>query len=208
MPEFLSQGQFGTASPIPGANPTSVVNPGTQHLAHGTYVFNPTFLLNVGYAYSNGNIISTPAGFLASSLSPDINVPLPYANTVGLIPAVSVSGMSALSGSLAYTDHGTNHQAFGNVTKVLHTHTLAAGFSYSHYQKLENNTTGTNGSFGFGVDTQFTNVTEPAAYAIFDGLFQHALLHNLAGSPAALDELRAAVLVVLPALVEASPART
>jgi len=165
LPEYLSQGQFGTASPIPGANPTSVVNPGTQHLAHGTYVFNPTFLLNAGYAFSNGNIVSTPAGFLASSLSPDIQVPLPYPNTVDLIPAVSVSGMSALSGSLAYTDHGTNHQAFGNVTKTLRTHTLVAGVSYSHYQKLENNTTGTNGSFGFGVDTQFANVTEPTNYA-------------------------------------------
>lgn len=163
LPEYLSQGQFGTASPIPGANPTTVVNPGTQHLAHGTYVFSPTLLLNVGYAFSNGNIISTPAGFLASSQSPDINIPEPYANTVGLVPAITTSGMSALSGSLAYTDHGTNHQAFGDVTKTWRNHTFITGFSYSHYQKLENNTTGTNGSFSFGNDTQYACGATPTA---------------------------------------------
>jgi AcrR family transcriptional regulator len=52
------------------------------------------------------------------------------------------------------------------------------------------------------------SVAEPAAYAIFDGLFQQALLHHLAGSPTALDELRAATLTVLPALVIGPAART
>jgi hypothetical protein len=157
FPELLPQGQFTTVY-IAGANTTSVVNPGTQHLAHGTYVFSPTLLLNVGYAYSNGNIVSTPSGFLASAESPDINSQLPYTNTVGLIPTVSVSGMTTLNGSVAYTDHGTNHQIFGDITKTLHTHTLIAGFSYNHYQKLENNTTGTQGSFGFSNDSAFSNV--------------------------------------------------
>jgi Carboxypeptidase regulatory-like domain/TonB-dependent Receptor Plug Domain len=157
FPETLGQGQF-TTSAIPGANVTSVVNPGTQHLGHGTYVFNPTLLLNVGYAFSNGNIVSTPAGFLGSAQSPDINIPLPYSNTVGLVPSIAVSGMSSLAGSVAYTDHGTNHQGFGDVTKIFHKHTFITGFSYNHYQKLENNTTGTQGSFGFGNDSAFSNV--------------------------------------------------
>jgi hypothetical protein len=163
FPETLGQGQF-TTSAIPGANVTSVVNPGTQHLGHGTYVFNPSLLMNVGYAFSNGNIVSTPAGYLGSAQSPDINTPLPYADTVALVPSVSVSGMSALAGSVFYTDHGTNHQAFGDITKTLHNHTLIAGFSYNHYQKLENNTTGTQGAFTFANDAQFvcaTGVTGP-----------------------------------------------
>ncbi len=164
FPEVLGQGQF-TTSPIPGANTTSVVNPGTQHLGHGTYVFSPTLLLNVGYAFSNGNIVSTPAGFLGSAQSPDINTPLPYADTVALVPSVAVSGMSSLAGSVAYTDHGTNHQAFGDLTKTWRNHTFIAGFSYNHYQKLENNTTGTQGSFGFGVDTAFPIVPVNPTYA-------------------------------------------
>ncbi len=152
FPEVLPQGQFTTVY-VAGANTTTVVNPGTQHLGHVTYVFSPTLLLNAGYAYSKGSIVSTPSGFLASAQSPDIKVTLPYADTVGLIPTLAVNGMATLNGSVAYTDHGTNHQIFGDITKTLHTHTLIAGFSYNHYQKLENNTTGTQGSFGFNNDT-------------------------------------------------------
>ncbi len=154
FPQILPQGQFTTVY-IAGANTTSVVNPGTEQLAHATYVISPTLLLNVGYAYSNGNIVSTPSGFLASAQSPDVKPSLPYTNTVGLIPNLAISGMTTLNGSVAYVDHGTNHQIFGDITKVLHTHTLIAGYSYNHYQKLENNTTGTQGAFTFANDSQF-----------------------------------------------------
>lgn len=165
FPELLPQGQFTTVY-IAGANTTSVVNPGTQQLGHATYIFSPTLLMNVGYAFSNGNIVSTPSGFLSSAQSPDIKANLPFANTVGLIPNIAASGLTTLNGSVAYTDHGTNHQIFGDITKTLHTHTLIAGYSYNHYQKLENNTAGTQGTFGFGNDAGFANVpknTNPGA---------------------------------------------
>jgi hypothetical protein len=157
FPEILPQGQFTTVY-ITGANNTTVQNPGTQHLAHGTYVLNSTSVINAGYAFSNGNIVSRSNGFLSSSQSTDFNPPEPYANTVGVIPTVSVSGMTNLQGSLAYTDHGTNHQAFGDFTKALHKNTVIVGVSYNHYQKLENNTTGTQGAFTFANDTGFSNV--------------------------------------------------
>jgi hypothetical protein len=157
FPELLPQGQF-TTVPIPGANTTSVVNPGSQHLAKGTVTLSPTLVLTAGYAFSNGNIVSTPSGFLASSQSGDIKPSLVFPNTVGVVPTVGVAGMTSLNGSIAYIDHGTNHQAFGDVTKVFHNQTLHFGFSYNHYQKLENNTTGTQGSFSFAADTGFSNV--------------------------------------------------
>lgn len=157
FPEILPAGQF-TTVPIPGANTTTVVNPGTQHLAKGTVTLSPTLLLTAGYGYSNGNIVSTPSGFLASAQSPDITPNLVFPNTVGVIPTVSVAGLTSLNGSIAYVDHGTNHQGFGDVTKVIHNHTVHVGFSYSHYQKLENNTTGTQGAFTFSGDTGFANV--------------------------------------------------
>jgi len=182
FPEVLPQGQFTTLY-IAGANTTTVVNPGTQHLAHATYIFSPTLLMNAGYAYSNGNIVSTPSGFLASAQSPDIKPALPYANTVGLIPTVAVNGMTTLNGSVAYTDHGTNHQIFGDLDKTLHTHTLIGGFSYNHYQKLENNTTGTQGTFTFGNDTDFANVpANPYQGANEAQAFANLLTGNVNGS--------------------------
>ena len=50
-------------------------------------------------------------------------------------------------------------------------------------------------------------ITQPAAYAIFDGLFQRALLHHLAGSADALIALTNDVRHLLPQLV-ARPARS
>ena len=44
-------------------------------------------------------------------------------------------------------------------------------------------------------------VAPPAMYAVFDGLFQQALLRRLAGEPSAAADLRTAVTAVLPNLV-------
>ncbi|MGI8668142.1 MAG: hypothetical protein ACR2N4_19280 [Jatrophihabitans sp.] len=44
-------------------------------------------------------------------------------------------------------------------------------------------------------------VTEQTAYALFDGLFQRAILHHLAGSDMALSDLSVAVLSTLPRLI-------
>ena len=121
-------------------------------------------VLSAGYAFSNGNIVSTPAGFLASSQSPNFNPQLVFPNTVGVIPTVSINGMQNMNASIADVDHGTNHQGFGDVTKVDKNDTFISGFSYNHYQKLENNTTGTQGSFGFNTAAQFvcaSGVTGP-----------------------------------------------
>jgi len=180
FPDFIGSGTF-VAVPIPGLSGTISKNPGTQHLAKGTYLFSPTTVFNLGYAYSNGSINTVPQGALLQSASPDITVAGAYANTVGVVPTVSVSGLQSLGGSAVYNDHGINHQAFGDVTKTLGTHTVKVGFSYSHYEKQENSTSGNNqGAFSFnndagfgaaavplptGVTTYTTGITEAQAFA-------------------------------------------
>jgi hypothetical protein len=44
-------------------------------------------------------------------------------------------------------------------------------------------------------------VTPKLAYALADGVFQHALLAHLAGAAAAADELNASVCLLLPSLL-------
>jgi Carboxypeptidase regulatory-like domain len=166
FPSFSGSGVF-VALPIPGLSATVSTAPGTEQLGHVTYVFNPTLLANIGYAYSNGSILTTPQGALLSSQSPDINTPLPYPSTAGVIPTLSfggttTGGLTTLGGGVVYVDHGINHQAFGDVTKTLHTHTLIAGFSYNHYQKQENSASGGNqGSFAFTNDSSQAIVVQP-----------------------------------------------
>jgi hypothetical protein len=158
FPSFQGSGTF-VSSPIPGLSATITRAPGTQHMGHGTYLFTPTLLANFGYAYSNGSILTTPQGALLSSVSKDINISMPYTNTVGVVPTLSVSGMTALGGGAVYVDHGINQQIFGDVTKTLHNHTLTAGFSYVTYQKRENASAGGNqGAFTFSSDSMYSNL--------------------------------------------------
>ena len=166
FPEFIGSGTF-VSVPIPGLSATLSNNPGTQHLGKGTYTFSPTMVMNVGYAYSNGSIYNRPQGGLLASSSPDIKIPEPYANIVNLVPTVSFSTLSTLGGGAVYSDHGINHQGFGDVTKVLHNHTLIFGASIDHYQKTENNaTSGNQGTFGFTGDNLYSSCTTPGSVCV------------------------------------------
>lgn len=157
FPSFQGSGTF-VSSPIPGLSATVTKAPGTQHMGHGTYLFTQNLLANFGYAYSSGSILTTPQGALLSSKSKDINIPMPYTNTVGVVPTLSLSGMTTLGGGAIYVDHGINHQIFGDITKTLHNHTLTAGFSYVSYQKRENASGGGNqGTFTFSSDSMYSN---------------------------------------------------
>jgi hypothetical protein len=161
FPEFIGAGTF-TLVPIPGLSSTYSNNPGTQHLGKVTWAATPTLVANLGYAYSTGQIVTRPTGGMLQSASPDINIPEPYTNNTGINPTIAVSGFQSITATPVYNDHGYNHEAFGSVTKVLRNHSLIAGISYNHYNKVEN-ATGANvqGSFGFTSDIGQAAVTLP-----------------------------------------------
>ena len=171
---------------LPGVNVTSTHAPGTTHLAHATFTFSPTLLLDAGYAYSSGAIISDPIGYAAAANSPDIKPVLPFTNTLGNIPSISFTSIQTGIGSAgSYRDYDHNHNIFGSLTKVLGNHTLIAGVTYDHYQKTENalgnGSPYPQGTFGF------TNSTPTAAQAVaaggaipssFDSTWANFLLGN------------------------------
>ncbi|HEV2575814.1 MAG TPA: TonB-dependent receptor [Acidobacteriaceae bacterium] len=185
FPDFIGAGTF-VAVPIPGLSGTVSDNPGTQHLAKATWVISPSLVADVGYAYSNGSILTVPQGALLSSSSPDIKVPTPYTNIVGLVPTIGFTSlMTQLGGSAVYNDHGINHQAFGDVTKTLHNHTLMAGFSYDHYEKTENNaTSGNQGTFAFQGDGTYASCTTPGSACVTPPVVNGTSI----GQPASLSE--------------------
>ncbi len=47
---------------LPGVQTTNTTAPGTQHLGHVTIAVRPTMLVDMGYAYSSGAVISDPVG--------------------------------------------------------------------------------------------------------------------------------------------------
>jgi hypothetical protein len=154
-------GTFNT-TPIPGLSNTITTNPGTEQLGHITYVFSPTLLADAGFAYSANSILTTPLGALRSSVSTDINPTLPYTNTLGVVPTISIASLTGLGSTGVYNDYDFNRNLFGNVTKTLGRHTIIAGATYNHFRKQENSTGGNQGSFSFVTQTGIPTTANPA----------------------------------------------
>jgi len=183
-------------SGLPGVSTTSTKSPGTEQLGHVTIAIHPTLLVDMGYAYSSGAVVSTPIGYVSSANSPSIAPILPYPSQLGVVPSISfnVGNISGVSSNGIYNDHNYNHNGFGNITKIEGQHTLKFGVTYNHYQKYEN-ATGTNAQGNFS----FTTAAAPtagqlsalgaAAPSTFDSQWGNFLIGNASGgfSQASLD---------------------
>ncbi|HYL83243.1 MAG TPA: carboxypeptidase-like regulatory domain-containing protein, partial [Candidatus Angelobacter sp.] len=157
----LEQGGLFTNTSIPGISTTSTHSPGHQYNVAATLTLSPGLLIDGGYRYSYGAILSTVTGAENFSQSPDIKTALgstlPFANLLGRVPSLAMTGASftTTGGSTLgdfgpYQDYNVNHTTYGNVTKVLGSHTLKFGAISYHYNKHENQLSGSNnGSYSF-----------------------------------------------------------
>ncbi len=143
-------------STLPGVSNSNTTAPGTQHLGHATYTFTPTLLVDAGYAYSYGAVISQPAGSSASVNATDIKPTLPFSTattafstSAGVVPSISSTGISAISNVGVYNDLDHNNNFYGDVTKTLGQHTFKAGVTYNRYRKQENAQGAQQGRFTF-----------------------------------------------------------
>ncbi|MEO8726683.1 MAG: TonB-dependent receptor [Acidobacteriaceae bacterium] len=145
----IEPGGLFTGAAVPGVATTSTNSPGRSYLGHFTYTLTPTFLIDGGYAFSKGAIISDPTGTLSTAVSPDIKVALPFTSTLTRVPSLTFRSGSSITGFGPYRDFNRNHNPFLNVTKVTGNHTLKFGIDYNHYEKTENAGGGNQGSFAF-----------------------------------------------------------
>ncbi len=136
---------------VPGIATTSTNAPGRNYLGRATITFSPNFLMETGYAYSYGAIVSRNIGLAATKNSPDIvnAIRLPFTNTLGRVPNVWFDGGEWFGGFGNYDDFNRNHNWFANFTRVTGRHTLKWGALYNKYNKNENSGGGNNGEFGF-----------------------------------------------------------
>lgn len=140
IPTQEAGGLFSSGPPIQGVGTTSTNSPGYNYTVRATITVSPTLLIEPGYGYSYGAIVSDPIGLVAAKNSPDVAsaVNLPFSPTLARIPTVSLSGGSGPGSFGPYRDYNRNHSAFGNVTKILGQHTIKFGAVYYHYNKSEN----------------------------------------------------------------------
>src|SRR5262249_45527191 len=134
----LEQGGLFTTTSIPGISTTSTKAPGHQYNVAGTYTPTATLIIDGGYRYSYGALLSAVIGAENYSQSPDIKTAigssLPFANVLGRVPTLTLPGGSFTNASGTtigtfgpYSDFNVNHTTYGNVTKVLGKHTLKFG---------------------------------------------------------------------------------
>jgi len=207
-PTLEQGGLFRTLS-IPGILTTSTNSPGHQYSISAIYTPTPTLIIDGGYRYSYGAILSDVIGAVNFSQSPHIQSAigstLPFANVVGRVPSLTFTGGtftnaggSSIDAFGPYRDFNVNHTVHGDVTKVLGRHTLKFGAIYYHYNKYENQLTGfNNGLYSFdttNIPTATANPTVcgttglPACPFNFEQSFANFLLGQLSSfQQASLD---------------------
>jgi len=156
----IEAGGLFTSLPVNGIATTSTNSPGHQYNIAATYTPTAKLVIEAGYRYSYGAILSSVIGAENFSQSPDVKTALasalPFANLLGRVPTITFCSPACGTGISdfgPYSDYNVNHTVYGNVTKVLGSHTLKFGAIYYHYNKHENQLSGSNnGSYSF--DTQ------------------------------------------------------
>ena len=168
-----------TGAVLPGVSNTSTNSPGRSWVVKSVNTFTPTFLMEAGYAYSYGAIVSRVDGTLSSARS-SITTPLPFSVTLGRIPATSfTNGPSAVVGFGPYDDFNRNHNVFANLSKQLNKHIIRFGSTYHHYQKTENAAGNNAGTFNFNFNGAVA--TGLTGTALADARFQQAWANFLLG---------------------------
>ncbi len=158
-----------TSSPLPGVSTTSTNSPGRNYLGHFTAPLSSSLVVDAGYAYSTGAIISDPTGSILQGRSPDIAATLPFTSSLKRVPSLTFTGGSSITGFGQYRDYDRNHNVFANVSKTVGNHSLRAGFSYHHYEKTENAAGNNSSTFGF------TNKGAPAGPTTYEQSFANFL---------------------------------
>ena len=169
----IEAGGLFTSMPVNGIANTSTHSPGHQYNIAATYTPSTRFLIDGGYRYSYGAILSQVTGAENFSQSPDIKTALgntlPFQNILGRVPSIIFpTGVATnVSDFGPYQDYNVNHTTYGNVTKILGSHTLKFGAIYYHYNKHENQLSGSNnGAYSFDAANQPSCMLNTAKNAI------------------------------------------
>jgi hypothetical protein len=166
-----------TGLALPGVATTSTNSPGRNLTVHGTWTISPTLLADLGYAFSYGAVLSTPIGLDATGKSPDIKPTLPF-GMGPRIPSVSFNDGQGITGFGPYKDYNRNHEWFGNMTKVLHKHSLKFGGNFNYYTKDEN----VSGFGGLDGTYSMSDTDGAGAPAVSKGTFQQEWANFLTGT--------------------------
>jgi outer membrane receptor protein involved in Fe transport len=146
-----------TGSQIPGAANTETSSRSLTAALHGVYQLRSNMLDEIGYNITRGSIDSVPLGLTARANSPDVHMSLPFSSVLGVVPALTFTGGSTLSGFGPYLAYNHNYNLFDNFTVIRRKHTLKFGVAANRYRRADNISGNNYGTFAF------TNNGQPAS---------------------------------------------
>ena len=127
---------FSSGSPLPGVSTTETNSPGKTHVFRATYTLSPSAVLDGGYSYSYGAILTEVVGRIANAGS--INVPLQFTSTRGRVPTLTGHGFTGITGFGPYDNFSNNHAANLSLSWIRGAHTMKLGGLWTRYRKHEN----------------------------------------------------------------------
>jgi hypothetical protein len=169
----VEPGGLFTGSTIPNGATTDTNSPGQSFVVHAIYSIRPTLLNEVSFNYSHSAIHAIPVGLTTKANSPDINPTEPFANTQGVVPTISLTGLTSIVGYGPYDERNRNWSWFDSVTWIKGRHTFKFGALFDRYNKSEN-AANQQGSFGF------TNAGAPTGTTNYYQSWANFLLGNVA----------------------------
>ncbi|MCA1594151.1 MAG: carboxypeptidase-like regulatory domain-containing protein [Acidobacteria bacterium] len=169
IPTLDAQALFSSGTPIPGVSTTETNSPGRTHAVRLTYTITPSAVLDGGYAYSYGAILSQIVGLINQQNSPGVAAQLPFVNVRNRVPTLIGIGFTGITGFGPYNNFSNNHAANATLSLIQGAHTMKFGGTLSRNLKHENALGGVNeGQFsGFPNTGRPTSGTNPANGAAF-----------------------------------------
>jgi hypothetical protein len=168
----VEPGGLFTGSSIPNGATTQTNSPGRTVAIHFLNMFRPTIINDAGFNYSQSAIHAIPVGLTAKANAPDVNPAEPFANTQGVVPNLSISGLTGLVGYGPYNEYNKNYNWFDNLTWIKSRHTLKFGWTTNRYNKTEN-AASQQGTFSF------LNTGAPTGTSSFQQGWANFLLGNV-----------------------------
>ena len=172
IPTLEPSGLF-LGSTIPNGGATNTNSPGRGVVAHAINILKPSLVNDVGFNFSQSAILTTPVGLTAKANSPDINPKEPFTNPLGVVPALTFSSGTSITGNGPYIDYNRNYAWFDNLTWIKGRHSVKFGYNGNRYNKTENANGNARGTFGF------TNAGAPTGTSAFQQAFANFLLGNV-----------------------------
>ena len=174
IPTTEPGGIFSCNLSFPGSCTTNTNSPGEQVSVHAVNIIRPNLISDAGFTYNYSAIVSTPVGLTAKPNNPDINPSEPFPNPDGVIPNLTFTGGTAVSGIGPYKDYNRNYNFLESISWVHGRHTFRFGYTFDRYNKTEN-ADGAQGSFGF---TNVGAVSSASSYT-FQQSWANFLLGNV-----------------------------